>query len=38
MNDIFLGYVMAGFTLGMLIGVILTRGVDAYRKKRGWDE
>lgn len=38
MSDIAIGYIMAGFTLGMLIGVVLARGVEIYRKKRGWDD
>lgn len=38
MSDVEIGFIMAGFCFGMLIGVILTRGVDIYRKKRGWDD
>lgn len=38
MTDIEIGYIIAGFASGMLVGVILARAVEIYRKKRGMDD
>lgn len=38
MNDIQVGFVMAGFCLGMLVGVLVAKGVECYRKNRGWHD
>ena len=38
MSDIQIGILMAGFCLGMLIGVLVAKAVDCYRKQRGWDD
>lgn len=37
-EEILLGYILAGFTFGFLIGVVTARSVQIYRKKRGWDD
>ena len=38
MSDIILGYLLAGFSFGMLVGVMLSKSIALYRKRRGWDD
>ena len=38
MSDAELGAILAGLTVGLLVGILLTKLVESYRKKRGWDE
>ncbi len=38
MTDINIGFSLAGLCLGMLIGILLGRWVEIYRKKREMDD
>lgn len=37
-ESMLLGYILAGFTFGLLVGVVAARSIQIYRKKRGWND
>jgi len=38
MTEVEMGCLICGLSLGLLAGILLAKGVEIYRNKRGWDE